>query len=164
MFPVITGLTVTVALAFAGVVPDAPVQVTVNIVLAVRTPEEILVPVRPVCQAEPALVTLHEVALAEVHEMLDVPPDVIEVGLAVMETVGLIRLLVKVAITVVLAVGVKVQEVAVTQLPALDQAVKDEPEAGVAVRVIELPGVTLQFTGLQVTVPVPVPSLLTVTV
>ena len=56
------------------------------------------------------------------------------------------------------------QGVAVTQLPSWDQAVKEEPEAGAAVRVIELPGVTLQFTGLQVTVPVPVPSLLTVTV
>ena len=95
-------------------------------VLTVRTPEEILVPVRPVCQAEPALVMLHEVALVEVHERLDVPPEVMEVGLAAMETVGLTTMIVKVAITVVLAVGVNVQEWGGAQLPALDPALKKE--------------------------------------
>src|SRR3989344_915722 len=162
-------LIVTVALPVAGVVHEAPVQVAVNVVLAVRTPEEILVPVVPVRQAEPALVTLQAVVLVEVHEMLDVPPEVMEVGLAVILTVGLTKEALNVAVTEVLEFTVTVQVPVPVQAP--DQPPKVELESSItALRVAIVPAGTIALhdlvvelhevkAGLEEMFPLPVPVI-----
>jgi len=86
----LTGGAVTLTVALAVAVPPAPVQVAVNVVFAVKAPEETFVPETPVFQtpAVPDLVTSQEVALVEVQVMLDAEPDVTVVGLAEIFTVG----------------------------------------------------------------------------
>ena len=52
-------------------VPPVPVQVAAKVVLAVRAPDETLVPDRVVCHVAPAFVIEQDVALVEVHVILD---------------------------------------------------------------------------------------------
>lgn len=77
---------VTVTVADWPAEPPAPVQVSVNVVAAVRFPV--------LCEPETALVpdhppeALHEVAFVEFQVSVEALPETTEVGLAAMLTVG----------------------------------------------------------------------------
>jgi hypothetical protein len=79
-------ITVTVAVAAAGVVPLAPAQVSVKLVFAVNA----VVVALPLSDCDPLQPpeAVHEVALVVVQVSIEVPPVVTPVGFAVNDTVG----------------------------------------------------------------------------
>jgi hypothetical protein len=79
-------VTVTVVLAAAGVVPLAPEQVNVNVLVALNAALTTLPPVD--CAPLHAPDAVHAVALVEDQVSVVVPPVVTLVGLALSETVG----------------------------------------------------------------------------
>jgi hypothetical protein len=83
---VVTAVTVTVVLAAAGVVPLAPEQVNVNVLVALNAAVITLPPVD--CAPLHAPDAVHAVALVEDQVSVVVPPVVTLVGLALSETVG----------------------------------------------------------------------------
>jgi hypothetical protein len=83
---VVPAVTVTVALAAAGVVPLAPEQVNVNVLVALNAALTTLPPVD--CAPLHAPDAVHAVALLEDQVSVVVPPVVTLVGLALSETVG----------------------------------------------------------------------------
>jgi hypothetical protein len=83
---VVTAVTVTVVLAAAGVVPLAPEQVNVNVLVALNAAVTTLPPVD--CAPLHAPVAVQAVALVEDQVSVVVPPVVTLVGLALSETVG----------------------------------------------------------------------------
>jgi hypothetical protein len=83
---VVPAVTVTVVLAAAGVVPLAPEQVNVKVLVAVRAALTTLPPVA--CAPLHAPDAVHAVALVEDQVSVVVPPVVTLVGLALSETVG----------------------------------------------------------------------------
>jgi hypothetical protein len=83
---VLPAVTVTVVLAAAGVVPLAPEQVNVNVLVALSAAVTTLPPVD--CAPLQAPDAVHAVALVEVQVSVVVPPVVTLVGLALSETVG----------------------------------------------------------------------------
>ena len=76
---------VTVAEALAGTVPALPVQVTLKVLVEVKTPvfetPEVALPVLK-------FVPVHTVALVESQDIVEEPPDVIEDGLTEIVAVG----------------------------------------------------------------------------
>jgi hypothetical protein len=83
---VLPAVTVTVALAAAGVVPLAPEQVNVKVLVALSTALATLPPVD--CAPLQAPDAVQALALVEDQVSVVVPPAVTLVGLAVSETVG----------------------------------------------------------------------------
>ncbi len=83
---VVPAVTVTVVLAAAGVVPLAPEQVNVNILVALNAAVTTLPPVD--CAPLHAPDAVQVVALVEDQVSVEVPPVVTLVGLALSETVG----------------------------------------------------------------------------
>jgi hypothetical protein len=83
---VVAAVTVTVVLAAAGVVPLAPEQVNVNVLVALNAAVTTLPPVDCAPLHPPDAV--HAVALVEDQVSVEVPPVVTLVGLALNDTVG----------------------------------------------------------------------------
>jgi hypothetical protein len=83
---VLPAVTVTVVLAAAGVVPLAPEQVNVNVLVSLNAAVTTLPPVD--CAPLHAPDAVHAVALVEDQVSVEVPPVVTLVGLALNETVG----------------------------------------------------------------------------
>jgi hypothetical protein len=83
---VVPAVTVTVALAAAGVVPPAPEQVNVKVLVALNAPVTTLPPVD--CAPLQAPDAVQAVALVEDQVSVEVPPVLTLVGLALNDTVG----------------------------------------------------------------------------
>jgi len=77
---------VTVTVADWLVEPPAPVQVSEYVAVVVRLP--VLCEPEVACVPDQAPEAVHEVALVEVQLRVEVPPEIIEIGLADIVTVG----------------------------------------------------------------------------